>query len=1056
MATPAQRGARARAHQRAPSVDLVRLIELLTKAIPPDTSASGYPAAWPLFDFDVERRRLRVNTRGVLSRLYGADAFRSDFKHGEDCGFLRDIELPERGNDARLGGRIAAERLADLPRATAALMKVLDNELSETLTRSEVEASTLVHADGRAYLEELAAAVKARFETGSTFSRLMPIAFAEPSRDASARSDVIARLVAAVEEVETKNWLDNLEVAARRKLRQRGLDDEDIEGAVASLRHEPERLASQTARFLHFLDDEALARVRLMVTFSIMGALKDAAAKRSDADARLLAAYVDNVQQLHATFCDTEELLVLDMSRTYGANGKVSISEQLRKAMYFNCLPVWAEWVNQMFEFRPLSGGSLAREVSYRFRVNGNNPMEGKSAFLARLERIEEELMRGPETASSATSRWLAELYLLAIAVPRLDELAEPAKASSRARELALRLQTGGQHTVGELIAELKTLDTTLTRIARGLVATLRSRGKALLDAAQKSVQVQYVCVQEDVVDWERLSAATQDSKDLFVRPADQAQSEAALWFRSLVITDNPTKVPSLLFSVKVRTLLRERALCVTAPGRDVRLTRDYTGPLLPVSWRPHSIEGDAREWKPRGGDELWRNGPGVDIEYDEASIRRRTKRGGEALETAQQQHAAGAVAFMLLAYLVTRRVRERASAPEGPQLRTLVLRFQLDQTAIPSEQEDGIPGDEVAYAAGQAVEAALACEAPAYMQGLVTGAGRGDPMFRQRGALAALASAFPLTVSMEEPATVKRVALVSYATRPVSEHPAHPTEGAFLYKVRTYVADAVEGAQPGYRLAEERTQLHIQPKEAFEEPALVFEEIGRLKEAGCDHIMLLWHHYGNWRIGRTADRHAPHSSAEFLKNVAKRFPDVTLYTLRRDVFPATRMRERLAQEAAFEVVRVREHEEFWHPVEAEVRRDLVPVYTFATLGVVGDGGSRPQSGFCTYFLELDSRPAQLEWAERPRVNLIDPNQDSTVRPSLIALLRGLHYLQAERAVVRGQSMPVLDPYRWIAPATVGGAGELKVMWSRRRGSVTLSLTALLAHVSTVLRGAAK
>ena len=1056
MATPAQRGARARAHQRAPSVDLVRLIELLTKAVPPDASAGGHPAAWPLFDVDTERRRLRVNTRGVLSRLYVADAFRKDFRHGEDSGFLRDVEPPERGNDARLGGRVMAERLADLPHATSALMKALQDELTATLARAGAEASALVHPSSLAYLDGLADAINMRFETGSTSSRLVPIAFAEPARGVEERSDDIARLVAAVEEVETKHWLDNLEVAARRKLRQRGLDDEDIEGAVASLRHEPERLASQTARFLHFLDDEALARVRLMVTFSIMGALKDAAARRNDLDARLLVAYVDNVQQLHAAFCDTEELLVLNLSGAYGVGGKVSVSEQLRKAMYFGCLPVWAEWVTQMFEFRPLSGGSLAREVSYRFRVNGNNPTEGKSAFLARLERIEDALMRAPGSTPPSASRWLAELYLLAIAVPRAEELAEPAKAVSRARELALRLQTGGRHSVGELINELKTLDATLTRIARALVVTLRSRGEALLEAAQKAVQVQYVCVQEDVVDWERLSAATQDSKDLFVRPADPAQSETALWFRSLVITDNPTKVPGLLFSVRVRTLLRERALCVTAPGRDLQLSRDYSGPLLPVAWRPYTIEGENREWKARGGDELWRNGPGVDIEYDENSIRRKIQRGGEDLVHAQQQHAAGAVAFMLLVYLVTRLVREQAGTPGEPPLRTLMLRFQADQTDVPDEQEDGIPGDEVAYAAGQAVEAALACEAPAYMQGLVTGAGRGDPKFRQRGALAALASAYPLTVSMDEPPAVKRVALVSYATRPVSEHPAHPAEGAFLYKVRTYVADAVEGAQPGYRLAEEHTQLHIQPKEAFEEPALVFEEIGRLKEAGCDHIMLLWHHYGNWRIGRTADRHAPHSSAEFLKNVAKRFPDVTLYTLRRDVFPATRMRDRLAQEAAFEVVRVREHEEFWHPVEAEARRDLVPVYTFATLGVVGNGQARPQSGFCTYFLELDSRPSQLEWAERPRVNLIDPNQDSPVRPCLIALLRGLHFLQAERAGAQDRTRPVLDPYRWIAPATVGGAGELKVMWSRRRGSVTLSLTALLAHVSTVLRGAAK
>jgi hypothetical protein len=70
--------------------------------------------------------------------------------------------------------------------------------------------------------------------------------------------------------------------------------------------------------------------------------------------------------------------------------------------------------------------------------------------------------------------------------------------------------------------------------------------------------------------------------------------------------------------------------------------------------------------------------------------------------------------------------------------------------------------------------------------------------------------------------------------------------------------------------------------------------------------------------------------------------------------------------------------------------------------------------------------------------------------------LRGLHYLHAERGVIQRQTRPVLDPHQWIVPGTIGGAGELKVMSSRRRGGVVLSLPALLAHVSTVLRGGAQ
>jgi hypothetical protein len=66
--------------------------------------------------------------------------------------------------------------------------------------------------------------------------------------------------------------------------------------------------------------------------------------------------------------------------------------------------------------------------------------------------------------------------------------------------------------------------------------------------------------------------------------------------------------------------------------------------------------------------------------------------------------------------------------------------------------------------------------------------------------------------------------------------------------------------------------------------------------------------------------------------------------------------------------------------------------------------------------------------------------------------LRGLHFLHAERAVGK----PVLDPYDWINPATIGGAGEFKVVTSRRKGGIVLSLPAVLTHVATVLRGGKK
>src|SRR2546428_4981919 len=277
MSTPAQRGARVQAHRRAPSVDLVRLVELLTKAIKADTAAPAHPVSWPLFNYDGELKRLRVNTRGVLSRLYQSDEFKNDFRHGENLGFLRDVALPNRGLDARMGGRVVAERLPDLARATTELKHAVKMELHGLLGTRGVTIADLVVADARRHLSLLAERVGASFQDGPTEAAIVPIQFVEPARTVDARQSDIARLIAAVEEVESRDWLDNFEGPARRTLARRGLEEDEIDGALSNVRREAAKLDSQVIRFLNFLDDEALARVRLAVTFAIIGAIKEAA-----------------------------------------------------------------------------------------------------------------------------------------------------------------------------------------------------------------------------------------------------------------------------------------------------------------------------------------------------------------------------------------------------------------------------------------------------------------------------------------------------------------------------------------------------------------------------------------------------------------------------------------------------------------------------------------------------------------------------------------------------------------------------------------------------------
>ena len=254
-----------------------------------------------------------------------------------------------------------------------------------------------------------------------------------------------------------------------------------------------------------------------------------------------------------------------------------------------------------------------------------------------------------------------------------------------------------------------------------------------------------------------------------------------------------------------------------------------------------------------------------------------------------------------------------------------------------------------------------------------------------------------------------------------------------------------------GYEIKTERMQSDIvDSPEKFRKQRLVQEEIGNLKAQGCQHIILLSHAYGGRRFNRTADYNSALTPKEFLEDVFQTFPDLTIYTLLRDVFPATRLHKRDRTEAGFEILRAGDHTNFLHSLETVHVRDVIPVYTFATLFAVQEQ-QRPQSGFCVYFLVSDRRISNIDWTERARQHLVNPEQQSPIHPGLIAMLRGLHFIEAERGVKQGQLIPVLDPFSWISPNTIEAAGEVEVLHNRRKGKVLLSYPAVLTHISQVL-----
>jgi hypothetical protein len=1031
---PRIRGASISARTRIPSVDLATLCELLAAAISPN-AGSADARGFPLAAMSEDSIRLRINLRGVLQRLFTQPGFASAIKAGEGAGFIRDLDFPPRGTSAKVGGKLLAGSEAKTAAAIVKLRNAISAELDTALAGTDLKilaAPTFAHA-----MEQLAVNLGVRQVLPPPTATLVPIGFAEPGRKAGEREHDVARLLSAVETVEGGDWLDKLLSGMRRKFRRDDVLDEEVDGIIETLQLQRQLPDSQVRRFLDFLDDQALARLRLQVTFRLMQAV---AAQSTQPG---IKAYVERVCACFDLFGGTSgAALELDVSTIYGQRNCSDLGEHLRTALFYGALPVWPEWSVQLFEARaePAHGSATQREVSYRFRVNGINPDSGKPAFTSRIDRIARRLLTEPGQEVKGR-RALAELVFLRLVTP--DSASEPAPEDlgATAAAIAAALRKDPVNAIARLVASLRQREPVMQALADELVTVLQRRSTSLADAASRAADRFHIVVKRGIVDWNAALSMASNSTEVLAK--NDAGPDHVAWFRHIEITDNPASVPGALATYQVDTDIVERSLAPVGSAAEVPMARDGGQPVLPLRFVPYQYtRGDSGPlWLPADPFvSAFGTGFGIDLEYDVRSLSADRKSGDKP--TQEQQRTASCAAFALLSYLVAWEVVRRLKAVDGmddPAM--LILRLQ------PGGKDAGAAnGNAAVYAAAQAIERSLMRELPVRMQGFHTRGDAGTERFRAAGALGALHAGAPVMTTLG--GSLDKVALVSYLTRPCDVHPLLPDADGYLFTSRTYRADS-DGKK--CRVYADRMQSRLTDTSAsFQEPRLVLEEIARLRGEGYRHVILLSHHFGNRHIGRAAERHSPHGSFQFLEDASQAFPDVCVYPLRRDVFPAMRLRKRLATESGFEVLSFHAHQAMYEAGSASRLRSLMPVYTFATLSVICDT-ARPQSGFCTYFYDSEQRLTNVEWAETVRQNILGVGAGKPVRESLIGMLRTLHYLECEKSTGKQQALPVLDPFDWTTPASTGGAGELEVMKRHASGAVYLSFPAMLANVTKVL-----
>lgn len=518
-------GASLEVRRPEPAVDLATLVECLADAVPlPANSGSVKPhQRWSLFTWNPTEAggNLAIDTRAVISRLTTSKAFQQ-LKLGPHAGFLRDAPVPRHRTRAQVGGRIVEGTGGRLRQALGRLASSVDTDLD----RSGIADAGLVAlaADSPTQvLRKIGVSVGCAIDEclgGSTRlhrTTLMPVGASQRSRE-----EEVARTMTAIEEIagDRMDTFERMATSISELLRADGSTPGEISTVIAYYRQQVKTPGSQLYRFLDFLEDEALTRVRLHVSFRLMDAIADAAAGRLDTaeatDMQVLIDYIRRASALFQTLGSPDgEDVWLNMAREYGDQGDFSLHDEVITVRFAGCLPVWPESVAQIFEQQRRAADQPAlratvREVSYRFRVNGINPDDRLSAYQSRLARIRDCLLG--EAEPQRVRRNLAELVFLAACLPsptlQLSAGEVGADALAEARKVAGHLEGAGRQAILETLQALEERTRRVDTVSRALVTVLRTGGPVITRELGGRSSDYFVNVLRGLIDMQRVGHA--------------------------------------------------------------------------------------------------------------------------------------------------------------------------------------------------------------------------------------------------------------------------------------------------------------------------------------------------------------------------------------------------------------------------------------------------------------------------------------------------------------------------------------------------------------------
>ena len=1061
MTTPSQMiGANLDVRATTPTIHLSPIIKALTELI--SSNQHAYIHHSP------QNNRLVIDTKVIIEKFLSHNELKN-FEVIADLG-----ELPKKNTSATLGGNLFDEPLV-LSREVDKLYHQINALLANT---PDKVFHQIALPDVNNYLNQLSLSMVGNdslVPTPQNLLNIQPIAFTTYDNPNNTAVNNVARLFYAKETINAQGWLDTFKAGIESWMSQNDYEEEVIDDILSSIDYQKDNPDSQMANFINFLDDMALSRVRLQVVMDLMQAL----AKQSNS--QLLKNYIENIRQCYELFASQKASTVtIDVSKVYGSRTSIDLMSYLNNIYAYGNLPVWAVPSIQLFENinENIHGFATVRDVCYQFKINGKAMQSGedKTAFINKLDKLADKLF-GEIQESDTYTFDILELIFLALVIPSEDP-SKNLSVEARIEHIQANISSSPQEFLNKLHQSLRDKSEIVDKIASALIDAIKVKSKQAIQDLAKNNTKYILTISKEIVNTEAIESS--DGEDnIEILEKSQYGRDSSLWLSYIKVLrgDELPENPSLV-SYEVQMQINEKSISKCANLENYFYERVLSNQVLPIRLLPIVAKNkEAKDFNYRQiGDEEYIavdnrvNLPetqvgGIDVHYwftilnrksEQQEIKDAQKSGRKPPNRRQgdQFHTTCLVALNILMYVTLSAIVKRAQAITGKPLAVNILRIPCKQN--PEDMETGSKirhsPDDIIYACSRALEKALCRDTLTRTQGLVVTSLTDDfKNFKKKGILQALLASQPLLIPKQ--GSLDKVAVIVYVTRPADVFPNMATDKqGYIFVSKTFTADAQDSQKMLVSVDNMRTHL-INKVEDFDQPPIL-NEIARLSSLGYKDIILVSHHVHGRKIGRTANRHINHLSKAFLEQANQKFEDVNLYPLIREEFSAVRLKKRY-EESAFEAVGLDNHQALFKDYSLTNRRELTPLYTFATLHVIGNNekDKRPQSGFSTYFFNYDSRVGtNKQKAETTRANALGlSNTETGVRDSIVSILRSLHVLECEKSIGKNILLPVLDPFSWVKPKDIVKNGEVLIMSSKRKGKTQLSLPAVLSHVSSVL-----